>query len=258
MKLSSDMLFAHPVLSASSTDFRDSLFEADFTATLRTDDAISLEASIVLKCPDLTLLISTGGAGCGFYVICPQTYQNRLIEMAPGSKVHELTASDFFGTVRLRPVVWSKEPRVEWRSSLLHPEYGGVATFPAAAVLAVGEEYRFTVDRERLRPFESIFSLAALDDLPAGQIAVDPDLEKITIKTNPRTKESIEGIRNDTSGRAVLLSAVYLPAVMQVLAEISSCWRQSHSNANGSVSMRPSMVASARRIWSSGSANRCR
>ncbi len=221
MKLSSDMLFAHPVLSSSSTDFIGAVFDTDFAVRIGEADNLDILASMTLKCPDLEALVNSGGAGAGFFLMCSHTYDNRLIEMAPGSKEHRFKASDFFGTIRLRPVVWSKEARKQWRSAYIHSEYGGIADFPAAAILALGDEQTFSVDRERLKPFESIFSLAALDELGLGEIAVDTDSDKITIKVHSQTKESIEGIRNTSSGRNIILNAVYLPAVMQVLNEIA-------------------------------------
>jgi hypothetical protein len=222
VKLSNDMLFAHPVLSPTSTDFEDALFDADFAVTIGDGDNLDISASLALKCDDLAELLNSGGAGSGFYLICRQTYENRLVEMALGSKQYRFKASDFFGTIHLRPVVWSKQERKQWRSQFLHAEYGGVADFPAAAVLAIGDDQTFSVDRERLKPFESIFSLAAQADLVPGQIAVDTDAEKIIIKVHPQTKESIEGIRNNTIGRNVLLNAVYLPAVMHLLNEVAA------------------------------------
>lgn len=221
MKLSLDMLFAHPVLSPVSGDFHDAFFDSDFSITLG-DENLDVLAVVHLRCDDLAALLKSGGAGAGFFLTCHQTYENRLVEMAPGTKEHRFRASDFFGTVRLRPVVWSKEPRRGWKCGSLHPEYGGVASFPASAILAVGDEQRFTVDRERLKPFESIFSLSAIDSVEQGEIALDTDADKISIKVHPTTKASIEGIRNNISGRNVLLSAVYLPAVMQVLGEVSA------------------------------------
>lgn len=222
MKLSLDMLFAHPVLSPASTDFRDALFDTDFIVTIGDNDNLDILASMTLRCPDLNALLNSGGAGSGFFMICSHTYDNRLVEMAPGSKEHRFRASDFFGTVRLRPVVWSKEERKQWTSQYLHPEYGGATDFSKAAILAVGDEQTFSVDRERLKPFETIFALAALDSLPPGEIAVDTDADKITIKVHPSTKDSIEGIRNNRSGRNVLLNAVYLPALMHVLSDVAA------------------------------------
>lgn len=221
MKINDDMLFGHAVLSPVSDDYHDALFNAEFVVNVEDDDQLDIEASIALNCQDLDQLLEVGGAGCGFFLVCRQTYQNRLIEMSPGKATHRLNAHHFFGTLQLRPVVWSKEARSGWRSRFLHPEYGGQTDFPAAALLALGEEQRFSVDRERLKPFESIFALAAVDSLKPGEISVDPDGEKITIGVHPDTKNSIDQIRNDPRGRVVLLNSVYLPAVMQLLSDMS-------------------------------------
>lgn len=222
MKLNDDMLFGHPVLSPVSDDYRDALFSAEFVVNIEDEDRLIIEASITLNCPDLDKLLEEGAAGCGFFVVCGRTYQNRLIEMSPGKASHNLNGSHFFGALQLRPVVWSKEARHGWQSRFLHPEYQGNADFPAAAILGLGMEQRFSVDRERLKPFESIFSLAPVDDLQPGEISVDPDSDKIIIGVHPDTKASIDDIRNDPRGRIVLLNSVYLPAVMQVLNEITS------------------------------------
>lgn len=231
MKVSDDMLFAHPVLSPVSDDFHDAFFDAEFTISLEEEDWLLIDTALRLSCPELDQLLEEGGAGSGFYVICPQTYQNRLIEMNPGAAKHKLNAHHFFGTVQLRPVIWSKESRTGWTSRHLHPEYGGTVDFPAAALLAVGGEYRFSVDRERLKPFESIFALAAHDDRKWGEISVDPDEDKITIFVHPEIKVSIDNIRNDARGRTVLLNAVYLPAIMQVLVELAEGGRSFETRA---------------------------
>ncbi len=221
MKLNDEMLFGHPILSSTSNDYRDVLFTAEFDINIEDPDWLVIGATINLQCTDLDDLLEEGGAGCGFYVICRQTYQNRLVEMTPGSASHKLNAHHFFGTMQLRPVVWAKESRTGWSSKYLHTEYGGRADFPAAAILAVGDESRFSLDRERLRPFESIFTLAANDGLRRGELAVDPERDKVTIFVHPDTKDSVDSIRNDQRGRTVLLNSLYLPALMQVLSEVS-------------------------------------
>ena len=220
MKLRDDMLFGHPVLSPASDDYQGALFDAEFVVATE-DETLTIEANISLNCPDLDQLIEEGAAGCGFYLTGRQTYQNRLIEMSPGKATHVLNARHCFGTLQVRPVVWSKEARARWPSSYLHPEYDGAADFPAAALLAVGEERRFSVDRERLKPFESIFALAPVDTLRPGEIAIDLDAEKITIGVHPSTKAGIDDIRNDPQGKIVLVASVYLPAVMQVLVDMA-------------------------------------
>lgn len=221
MKLDHEMLFAHPVLATYSDDYTDGLFGASFDVRLE-DEKLFLDVEIVLECPDLVELVEEGAAGTGFYLICPRTYHNRLIEMPPGSATQELDAGQFFGTVIVRPVVWSKEERRGWTSGFLHPEYAGGVDLPDATILAVAEEQRFSVDRAQLKPFETIFTLAVSEEIPDGQFRVDPDGPKIRILASRQTKESIEAMRPlGEVGKAIVLNAVYFPCVTEVLRQFS-------------------------------------
>lgn len=220
MKLSNDMLFAHPVLASYSDDYRKGLFDCSFEVLLD-DETVILEVELTLNCPDLEQLVEDGAAGTGFFLICPRTYLNRQIEMAPGKATHEFKASHLFGTVQIQPVIWSKEARAGWKSQNLHEEYSDGVDLPDATVLAVGEEQRFSVDRAQLKPFETIFALAVSDEVPTGQFRIDTGEAKITILANKETKESIEEMREvGETGRSVILNSVYLPAVTEVIRQL--------------------------------------
>lgn len=219
MKFRNDMLFAHPVLS----DFSDDYVEANFTSgfSIEVDDRnLTIHSTIVFTCDDLVALIDEGVAGCGYYLACPRTYQNRLVEVPLGEASTMFDADLFFGRCLIRAVLWSKSAKANWKCSRLHSEYKGVVDIPGASILAFGPEFRFTVDRERLRPFESIFLLAPDDRKKPGEIGVDAEESKITIYVHPHTKSSIEDIRGPTEGRAVLLNAVYFPAIVEILSRL--------------------------------------
>lgn len=220
MKLSNDMLFAHPVLAGYSDDYREGLFDCNFEVLLD-DETVILEVELTLNCPDLEQLVEDGAAGTGFFLICPRTYLNRQIEMAPGKATHEFKAAHLFGTVQIQPVIWSKEARPGWKSKHLHVEYNDGVDLPDASVLAVGEEQRFSVDRAQLKPFETIFALAISNEVPPGQFRIDTGESKITILANKETKESIEEMREvGETGRSVILNSVYLPAVTEVIRQL--------------------------------------
>ena len=220
MKLSDDMLFAHPVLASYSDDYREGLFDCEFEVLLD-DETVILEVELKLNCPDLEQLVEDGAAGTGFFLICPRTYLNRQIEMAPGKATHEFRAASLFGTVFVQPVIWSKEARPGWKSKYLHEEYGEGVDLPDATILAVGEEQRFSVDRAQLKPFETIFALAISDEVPVGQFKIDTGEPKITILANTETKQSIEEMREvGETGRSVILNSVYLPAVTEVIRQL--------------------------------------
>jgi DNA (cytosine-5)-methyltransferase 1 len=53
-------------------------------------------------------------------------------------------------------------------------------------------------------------------------IRADPMRDRITILAEPKTFKDLAGMRNMPAGRDILLSAVYLPAVMDVLALLQS------------------------------------
>ncbi|WIW95464.1 hypothetical protein [Altererythrobacter rubellus] len=220
MKLSNDMLFAHPVLAPYSDDYNDALFDCSFEVLLD-DETVILQVELKLNCADLERLVDEGAAGTGFFLICPRTYYNSQIEMAPGKATLDYKAQNFFGTVMLQPVVWSKESRKGWTSSLLHEEYGHGVDLPEASILAVGEEQRFSVDRDQLKPFETIFALAESDEVPPGQFKVDTGEAKITIYACKETKASIEEMRGvGEAGRSVILNSIYLPAISEVLRQL--------------------------------------
>lgn len=221
MKLDVNMVFAHPVLAPGSSDYTESGFEGTFTMGVTGDMQLQIAAVLSLQCKDLQKLVDREIAATGFFVFCPDTYVDRLIDAPLGESVHNFDARDYFGTVKLQPVVWSLRELPDWSPTSVHAEFGGQLPLPSAAVLAFGDPSSFTVDRQRLRPFESIFTLASADHLSAGEFQVNVEREQITIYAAPATKAAIEEIRNSPFGRHMLLNAVYLPAVMQVLHEVA-------------------------------------
>lgn len=231
MKLNGDMLFAHPVLWDVTHDFLKSRFSADFIVSIDKQKALVIESDLRLECAEMRQLIEVGAAGCGFYLICRPTYQNRLVETSLGVGTYTADVSFFARTIQIRPVIWTKEDVRGWTCIDLNREYAGRIDFPAASLVAVGDEQPFSIDNERLKPFESIFTLAALDTVERDRIEVDPDSDKIRILVHPDTKDSIDNIRNDSRGRTVLLNAVYLPAVVQVFVELAKAGNQFDSRA---------------------------
>ncbi len=219
MKVRNDFLFGHPVLRPEANDYVEGAFDAQFMPVLR-DEAVELRYELRLQNEDLRQLVGRGDAGLGFFIVNQPTFLNRLVECTSASGIEELRSGNLFGTVSLRPVVWAKKARRDWKHSSLHEEYGGITSFPAASLLAFGVEHRFTVDREQLRPMESIFLLASDPDVRPGEIRVDPEGAKIRIIVAPATKQSIEGFRGTDAGRNVLLGSVYLPAVMELLDQV--------------------------------------
>lgn len=232
MKYTEKMFFAQPVLRHGSDDFTSGSLTVDIGAASVSKDSVEFIAKMDLSCPSLEKLIKDGGATAAIFITCLDTRfsQSSQIPLAVG-KNFTLPAAKLFGRVTILPVVYSSRLTGGWSSENLHPEYTGSVDILPASLLAVGEESTFSVDRKRLKPLESIFELAADDTQEEGLIKVDTDGQKITLLVHPETKEDLDGIRNSSAGQAILLSSVYLPALMEVFSQIqqndNSCEKNS-------------------------------
>ncbi len=220
MKFREDMLFGHPVLIMDRNDYTEGSFTMTFSEPKVESQILHITATPQIQRPELIRLIEDGKAACGFYMICEDTFQNRLHTVPVEGQTFKLQASDFYGAVRLRGVVVSLEEIQDFRSEVLNPEYGEGTDLPAASILALDQEQKFAIGQISKKPFESIFSLVVNPTVPEGMIQVDASGAKINICANPKTKESIDEYRISEAGKSMLLNAVYLPALAQLLHEI--------------------------------------
>jgi hypothetical protein len=220
MKINDVMRYPHPVLSDSSPDFNASEFHCSFEQQLTQDGKLKVSSDLVLRCPDISALINTQRAATGYFVICRPTYFN-FLQPAPLAKVDSyFDAAKFFGAVVIRPAIWTLSEVKRFSSPHMNAEFGRAVSIPKGAIIALGPEFRFSVDKKKFKPFESIFELAAQAGLEPGTIEVDPLRERITISAEPETHKSLASMRNMPAGRDMLLNCVYLPAIIDVLAAL--------------------------------------
>jgi hypothetical protein len=222
MKLNESMRYPHPVLSDFSSDYVTGEFNCSFTQQITGDGELKLAADLTLTSPELTTLIEDAEAAAGYFVVCRRTYFNSLQAVPLGHSERFLDASKLFGTVTVRPAVWTLTPVSNFHSPLIHKEFGEAVDLPKGSIIALGPEFRFSIDKRKFKPFESIFELAIDDALEPGIIQVDPLRDRITILAEPKTYKDLADMRNMQAGRDILLSSVYMPAIMDVLALLQS------------------------------------
>lgn len=225
MKLNQEMRFPHPVLWSGTNDYTQGEFRSDdWTVAERLDTGeVSVSGRLHLAQPAIESLLARGLARAGVLVSCLETYFSSIVETRlPDVSLH-IPAGSVHGRVTLQPVVWASTALADLASPLLHDEYSGLV-LPAdrGAILAIADEAVVIVGREKLAPLETIFELAKRDDLSPGQFNIDLDGEKIGIVACASTFSQIHQLRSSRQMRAVLLSSVYLPAVMAVLAALSN------------------------------------
>jgi hypothetical protein len=222
MRLNERMRYPHPVLSEYSSDYISGEFRCAFEQNLTPENELRLVADLAISDATLTDLIADQKAATGYFIVCRRTYFNYL-QVAPLGKSEKFfDATKLFGTVLLRPIIWTLEPLDSFQSPLFDPEFGPSAKVAKGSVIALGPEFRFSMDRKKYKPFDSIFELAENPAVVPGTFDVDPDQDRITITAEPETYRSVADMRNPESGRAILLSAVYMPAVMEVLARMQT------------------------------------
>ena len=222
MKLNERMRYPHPVLSEYSNDYVTGEFRCTFEQQMTTGDELKLTADLALSSRDLRALVERQQAGVGYFVVCRRTYFNVLQEAPLGKSEKYFDATKLFGAVSIRPAVWTLGEVENFSSPLIHKEFGTAVALPKGAVIALGPEFRFSMDKKKFKPFESIFELAVDNTVEPGMIAVDSGQDRITILAEKKTYDDLAGLRNMTAGKSLMLNSVYMPAVMDVISGLQS------------------------------------
>jgi len=223
MKLDGSTRFPHPVLWARTGDFS----EGSFSSTeLRVEEElntgqVTVHLSLELAQPDFLALIAAGQATPGVIVECADTYFSKLVSLTTAGGEIRFDPGAVSGRVVLRPAVWSKQVVRNFGPRSLHPEFGQlIPVIEAGTILALADEQVIEVGRDKLAPLETIFELSVNEIVPEGEFLVDLEAERIRIAAGKAAHGDISGMRNSRDGRAVLLSSVYLPALISVLQSI--------------------------------------
>ena len=220
MKLNERMRYPHPVLSEFSSDYTTGEFSASFCNQVTDDNRLKIASDLSINCDELGVLIEDQKASAGYFIVCRRTYFNHLQRVPLGKSENFFELSQLYAMVSLRPVIWTLEDVENYSSPLIDVEFGNDIIITKGAVIAMGPEFRFSIDPQKFKPFETIFDLAQSKDIEPGMIKVDPEGDKITILAEPGTYNSIANMRNILHGRKILLNAVYMPAVMDIVSRL--------------------------------------
>lgn len=222
MKLNERMRYPHPVLSQYSSDYVSGEFQCSFQQNLTPENELKIAAELQLTNAALLNLVETQKAAVGYFVVCRRTYFNHLQEVPIGKSERFFDAKRLYGTVLIRPVIWTLAVLKDFHSPLFDSEFGKTVSIAKGSIIALGPEFRFSMDRKKYKPFDSIFELGQDPSVVAGTVAVDPDKDRITILAEPKTYTSIAQMRGMEAGRRILLNAVYMPAIMDVISRLQT------------------------------------
>ena len=222
MKLNRQAQFPHPVLDPHNEAYSDAIFKVDLAyAESLKNNALTVECKTQLKQPDIDNLIKLGKAKIGIAVVCPATYYNRIIEIDTTDTELQFLPGELNGLVTLQPIIYACQDIDSYSSNQLHTDYNNMDfDVEAGSLLAWDEINQVNIGLEKLRPLDSIFNITVDEGLEEGQIGVDPGQPKITISCCEKTRHTIQALRSNSTGKAIVLNSVYLPAVMEVMSYI--------------------------------------
>lgn len=220
MKIIDNIRYPHPVLSKQTDDFIEGQFVAEFDYQEDSEETLIISSSLKLDSALLNLLHEQRQVSSGYYVVCQDTYFNRL-QIAPlGDSEASFDRKSLFGTIIIRPILWTAEAITDIEDRTINSEFGGVVDFPKGTILALGSEFRMSIDPARFKPFESIFEFSVDEKSQDGAISVDTEGDKVKIIVSSGTMATIRNLRQLDHGKKILLNSVYLPAVMDVIAQL--------------------------------------
>lgn len=222
MKIEDTMRYPHPVLSELTKDYSTGDFHCELTQQMTPSGELKLTSTFKLSSNDLKSLIDNQQASAGYFLVCRRTFYNKLESVPIGTTDRHFAATDLFGTVTVRPIIWTLKDVSNYSSKYMHQEFGQTIHMRKGAITAIGPEFRFSMDKKKFKPFESLFVLEMNPSVEAGTIAVDPLREKITIFAEQATFAELSNLRGFPKGRDILLNAVYMPAVMEVISTIQA------------------------------------
>ncbi|WP_339430891.1 hypothetical protein [Pseudomonas sp. EA_65y_Pfl2_P78] len=223
MRLSNETRYPHPVLGPLTNDYNEGQFNVSFSAIENVESgAVTLNYQILLDELSISELVESGKAAIGCIVVCRDTYYNRLHKLSLTKGILEFQAGKLINKVTIRPVIWLNEATQKLNSPAIHEEFGSEILIFQGDIIAIDEQSTLNIGKAKLAALESIFELTQSPDLEEGRIEIKLDCEKISILLAPKTFKVINLLRGQDTHRSLVMSSIYLPAVMEILDQLRS------------------------------------
>lgn len=230
MKLKGDTRFPYPVLASFTDDYPFSDFSFEIVHVHEVPGTGEVEVQGELRPGEQTLehAITEGKVACGIYVTCENTYFSEFIPIQGGNWKVFIGGGHLRGVVKLRAIIYVVADTLPIPADSIHDEFGE-RDFPLKkySLAGISDELEFEAGLDKLVPMESVFRLESNDSVKNGLFLVGTDTQTIVIQVHPELYSSLNQVRNDGSGRRILLSSMYLPCLIEVL-DVASRERSDH------------------------------
>ena len=218
MRIPENTRFPHPVLGLDTGDFVVGEFSVQIEVIEnRFTGAVTLEHAITLTESGILALVESNKASVGCIIKCADTFFSDLRQIAWSTGKTDFTPGLLLNRVSLRPIVWLKTDLNEWNPGTIHHEFEPPLSLNNGDIVAIGEELIFSVGQAKLAPIESIFDLVRSESISEGMFEVDTTGHRIVLLVNEKMFQTLAQLRSITDGPEILMSSIYMPAIMEVL-----------------------------------------
>jgi len=230
VRISENTRFPHPVLGLNTGDFVAGEFSVEIQVNEnRSTGAVAMYHDITLTEPGILALIQNNHASVGCLIKCGDTFFSDLREMAWPTGQIDFQPGILLNRVSLRPIIWLKTDLNDWNPGTIHHEFQPPVSLHNSDIIAISDEQIISVGQAKLAPIESIFNLVKSEDVINGIFEVDVMEHHISLRVSEEIFQTIAQLRLKADGEHILMSSIYMPAVMEVL-DILRSGEQSYDN----------------------------
>jgi len=189
------------------------------------ESSVSLDVDFELSEPAILELIEQGSAQYAVLLKCPRTHYRRVFCTKQVKLAENLGHGQLRGRIELFPFVIATNAVPDFFSSNFNSEYGGRHfDIETGCILAV-EEPKFRFGDQPHRHFGSIFKFLVPEDMfippRSGLFDMTLNQDFVHILVKESDKKRVDAALNDPKFFAYVISAIVLPALIQVLSNLA-------------------------------------
>ena len=220
MKIDPFASWGYPVLRSAVDDYVRSEFQSSIHLEILEDKTtIILNYEILISVPEIIELINLKKAKVIIYTHCRDTWFGEIHDASELSGNFLLNKNLIEGATEFSTFVIAAENLKKYRSLKFHPEYQDI-TFDIEQnqIIAIADPLTEHITRDMQRNAAGLFDYAYNQNLSQGEWKVILTENRLKIQANENQIRYFRRGENTPQGRAVLLNAVFLPALIQVIS----------------------------------------
>lgn len=219
MKYDELKMFPYPVLRPGSEDYIDSAFQATVKYEL-TQKSTTVSIYARFACSENAILdrIKSGTAAYALLIDCRETFFRKVVTSEEDNISCEFNGGKLKGRVSVAPYILATTALKSFQSTGFNKDYTGRKfDLVDGDVLALDRPREFFVGQEFFANIGTVFELVVSDQPQEGEIKLNLESDKVQIFVQEGLKKKIDRARAQKKNYPILLSGIYLPALMQVL-----------------------------------------